>query len=367
MGVRQRTDSRGRVRYYAYAYDVAHAKTVYIGSFDRRKDAEAAEYEAKRRLKMGEPAKPAPTREVISFDAVAKRWLAGLVSVRPSTRSDYDKAIRRIQKYLGGKTVDSITRRDVDAVVTGLSRCYAASTVRKTITVAKMIFRAAVDWDYIDAMPTGGSRLNLPKIKRHRFDPLSQDDVQRLLQAAPDYWRPWFLFMLTSGLRRAEAFGVQVSDLDLKGGSVRVRHQLIGGKLVDLKTDAADRTVPLPRQTVVALTAHLAVRPNNDFDLIFPSPEGRPVDADNFYSRIWMPTREAAGLPSLRIHDCRHHVASLLLGQGHSVKYVQQVMGHATAAVLLDIYAHVTAGEADKAKGDMERWLGSEQKARYAA
>ena len=106
------------------------------------------------------------------------------------------------------------------------------------------------------------------------------------------------------------------------------RGQLIKGKLVDLKTDAAYRDVPLPCGTLEALRVHLATLPASDLDLLFPTPERKSVDPTNFYARVWTPTRSAAGLPNFRLHDCRHHVASVYLSHGRSITYVQRLLGH---------------------------------------
>jgi integrase len=362
VSIAKKVDSRGRARYQVYVNDAAAKKKLYVGTFDRPKDAEEAEYEAKRRLRLGERV---TRREEITFADLTKRWQAKLVSVRPSTVQDYDKALRRLRPLIGSKTVSSLTRRDVDGVITSLSAHYAASTVRKTVVVMKMVLRMGVDHNYIDKLPIGGSRLVLPKVRKRSFQPLSRLQVDTLVASAPDYWRPLYLVLLSTGVRRAEALGIMTSDLDLEAGVLHVRHQLVKRQLVDLKTDAAYRKVPLPMRTVIALRRHLLVRPDNELDLVFPTPEGKPVEPSNFYARVWIPTREKAGLPDLRIHDCRHHVASLLLSQGRSVKYVQTVLGHATASVLLDIYAHVTPGEQAIASADMERWLSEEERARY--
>lgn len=367
MTVRKKTDDSGRTRFQVYVYDRAVKRSKYLGTFDSKRDAELAESEAKRRLRLGESIKPAPVREEIIFDKLAKQWRATLTHVRPATREDYRKAIQRVSPLIGRMRVSAITRQNIDMVIASLTERYAPCTVRKTLIVTKMVFRVAIDWGYIDAMPTGGSRLNLPKLKKRKFDPLSPEEVHRLIDAAPEYWKPWYIFMLTTGLRRSESFGLRVPDLDLDGGVVRVRQQLVKRKLVELKTDAADRRVPLPKQTVDALRQHLGARPDNELDLVFPSPEGKPVDPSNFYARVWIPTRKTAGLPELRVHDCRHHVASLLLSQGRSIKYTQTVMGHATVAVLLDVYTHLTPGEEGRATDDMERWLGEEEVAVYAA
>lgn len=354
MSIREAVDGQGRRRFRVYVYDTTVRRHVYVGTYDTRKAAEEASWEYRIRVRLGEhPKEP----KNVTFDQLSKRWLAGLHTVRPATREDYRKALRRASPLLGRKMLRAITRRDIDELISLLAASYSPCTVRKTLIIVKTMLRRAIDWDLLDRLPTGGSRLNLPKVPKRKYDPLTQDQVSRLLAAAPEYYRPFYLLLLTSGLRRAEAFGLTTPDLDLNAGFVRVRKQLVKGKLVPLKSDASDRRVPLPRQTVEALRLHMASRPDNELDLIFPTPEGKPIEPSNFYARVWIPTRNAAGLPRLRIHDCRHHVASLMISRGLSIKYVQAVMGHATVAVLLDIYAHLLPGEEQEATDEMQAWL----------
>lgn len=367
MSIKRDIDGRGRTRYRVYVHDAAHHKNVYVGTFDREADAHEAQYEAKRRLKMGDSAKPKAPREEITFDALAKRWYQGLVSLRPSTRRDYDKAVRRLKPYVGGKLVSSITRRDVDAMISDLSDRYAPSTVRKSVVIFKMIMRMGVDHDYIDKLPLGGSKLALPKLRKRSFEPLTPEQVSLLIESTqPEYWQPFVRLLLTSGLRRAEAWGLRVQDLDLEKGVIHVRGQLVKKKLVELKTDAAYRDVPLPQTTIKALEAHLNSLPGSELNLLFPSREGKPVDPCNWYARVWIPAREKAGLPHFRLHDCRHHVASVYLSQGRSITYVQRLLGHSNPSTLLSIYSWVTRGEADIATSEFEKWLGEEERALHS-
>lgn len=362
MSIDKKVDGHGRTRYRVYVHDAVAKRKVYVATFDKLKDAEVAEYEAKRRLRLGERLKP---REEITFDRLAQRWRKGLVSLRPGTIADYDKALDRIRPIIGSKQVSSLTRRDIDDIIVDLADRYAPSTVRKTVVVLKMVLRMGVDHDYIDRLPMGSSRLPLPKMRKRTFEPLTREQVDRLIACAPPYYQPFYRLLLTSGLRRAEAWGVQREDLDLDKGLVHVRHQLVKGKLVDLKTDAAYRDVPLPRQTIEALRSYLAERPDNELDLVFVTPEGKAVDPPNFYARVWIPTREKAKLPKLRMHDCRHHVASVYLSQGRSIRYVQRLLGHSGALTLLQVYSHVTKDEEARATSDFERWLSEEERTIY--
>jgi integrase len=64
---------------------------------------------------------------------------------------------------------------------------------------------------------------------------------------------------------------------------------------------------------------------------------------------------EDAGLPHLRFHDLRHSAATLLLGMGVHPKVVQEILGHSTIAMTLDIYSHVLPSLQKEA---MEKWDG---------
>ena len=59
----------------------------------------------------------------------------------------------------------------------------------------------------------------------------------------------------------------------------------------------------------------------------------------NFRHRVLVPATRAAGLEGVSAHDLRHTAASLAIAAGANVKVVQQMLGHASAAMTLDVYA----------------------------
>ncbi len=50
---------------------------------------------------------------------------------------------------------------------------------------------------------------------------------------------------------------------------------------------------------------------------------------------------EKADLPHIRFHDLRHSAATLLLSQGVHPKVVQELLGHSTINMTMDVYSHV--------------------------
>jgi len=63
------------------------------------------------------------------------------------------------------------------------------------------------------------------------------------------------------------------------------------------------------------------------------------------------------GLPPIRFHDLRHSAASLLLARGVHVKVVQELLGHQSATMTLDVYSHAIPALAQKAVQDLAAQL----------
>jgi integrase len=72
----------------------------------------------------------------------------------------------------------------------------------------------------------------------------------------------------------------------------------------------------------------------------------------------WSAAIKAIGFPKLRVHDLRHTAASVWLGSGVDPKVVQRILGHASAAMTMDLYGHLidqNLWDAAKKLGGTER------------
>ncbi|TWG26738.1 site-specific integrase [Actinoplanes teichomyceticus] len=105
------------------------------------------------------------------------------------------------------------------------------------------------------------------------------------------------------------------------------------------------RSVPIPRFLVEELAAHVAGKSRDA--LVFTSPNGGPLRNTNFRPRFFTPAAESVGLTGLTPHDLRHTAASLAVAAGANVKAVQRMLGHASAAMTLDVYADLFEGDLD--------------------
>ena len=66
---------------------------------------------------------------------------------------------------------------------------------------------------------------------------------------------------------------------------------------------------------------------------------GKPLRNLNFRRDVFDKAAEDAGLSGFTPHELRHTAASLAVSAGANVKAVQKMLGHASAAMTLDVYS----------------------------
>jgi len=178
-------------------------------------------------------------------------------------------------------------------------------------------------------------------------------EVERLLAEAKKT-RLYGLYVVaaTLGLRRGELLGLRWADLDLHRGTLTVEQtvQRVGGRLVldEVKSEASEGTVPLPKITQRVLLVHRDLQEKervdageiwHDYGLVFPTSVGTPIEPRGL-NRHFHGIRTRAGLPDVRLHDFRHTVVTLLLELGTPPHIVKAIARHADLDVTLSIYAH---------------------------
>ena len=336
MGVELRISASGKRTYRARIH-VGNGKYENIGTFARKREAETALEEARRSLRIGQSA----TIKRVVFSDLVDQWLATL-TVKPSTQQDYRNTAEHLRANFGVKSVNAITNQDVERFIAKFAESHSPSTTRKAATRLRQILKRAVSWGYLYESPASDIA-NLPKKSPKQKRALESAQVAALREAMPDYWKPLVTVAVSTGLRSSELFGLRWVDVswDEKRVSVTGKLSRTGEREDDLKSEAARRTVDVGASALRALEAHREACPDTACGLVFPTPEGKPVHAGNFHSRVWSPARKRAGLPDVRLHDLRHTYGSLLLHTGSAIKYVQVMMGHASAQTTLDEYGHL--------------------------
>lgn len=264
-------------------------------------------------------------------------WVDTLAHLAPSTLATTKSDVRAtIAPHWGGYVLADITRADVQAWVSSMPKA------ARTVDTIYGRFRKFLNWCVAEGRlavnPAAG--VNLPKGRKREHIFLTVGQVRELAGAiGPFEDLVWFL--ATTGLRFGEAAELRTRDIDLRRGRVRVARSVTeadGKMTVGPPKNGEPRDVPLTGFMADRLRTRLKGAGRDV--LVFPSERGKWLRSNNFKSRTYDPAVTAAGLPAgLWVHDLRHTAASLAVHSGASVKSVQRMLGHASAALTLDIYA----------------------------
>ncbi|GGN42901.1 hypothetical protein GCM10012285_23730 [Streptomyces kronopolitis] len=129
-------------------------------------------------------------------------------------------------------------------------------------------------------------------------------------------------------MRWGEASAVKVGRVDIETRRIRIVEAYgedKGSLYLDSPKNHELRTVPIPQFLVEELRPYVDGR---DADaLLFITPQGGALRANNFRRRVFAPAVKAAGLGTLGVtpHKLRHTAASMAIASGVDVHVVQAI------------------------------------------
>ncbi len=340
-------------------------------SFKRQVDAKRWVATEESKVVRGDWIDPAAGK--VTFAAFYADWAPRQVWLS-STRENADLATAGVT--FGSMPLRSVRRSHVEEWVKAMSARLAPTTIDTRFTIVRGVFRAAVADRLIASDPTIGVVLPRKRKAEASMAIPTNADVAKVIRAAEPERRPrsrpgftaYVALCAFAGLRRGEALGVQVGDIDFLGRTLRVTRQLQRAKATDVAAgknlvEAAggitvvvrppkfesERTIYLPDEVITILSEHVRVHtPDGDPSRWLFDEEGKPWH-DNLVDYRWRSTRSDAGVTH-KLHELRHYFASGLIAAGCDVVTVQRAMGHASATTTLSTYAHLWPTAEDKTR-----------------
>ncbi|MGB1682991.1 MAG: site-specific tyrosine recombinase XerD [Arenicellales bacterium] len=266
-------------------------------------------------------------------------WLESGLSA--NTLSAYRSDLAAFETFLSKKNVplDACARADIlnylaAHVRSGLS---ARSSARRLSTLRRF-YRYLVREGLLSADPTAD--VQSPALGRPLPKAITESAVEKLL-AAPDGNGPLVArdramleTMYASGLRVSELVALELHQVDLTTGLVRVTGK--GGKerIVPLGDEAAQMIkVYLSDQRKILLGERVS-------SAVFVTRRGQPMSRQAFWQLIKRYAAKAGIDTRLSPHTLRHAFATHLLNHGADLRSVQMLLGHADLSTT-QIYTHV--------------------------
>jgi len=281
-----------------------------------------------------------------SLDFLADQYLNYLLVEKGLGQKTLDAYSRDLARYfdflklesivtLGENDTALILKHLIDMKAGGLG---ARSRARHLVAI-RGFYRFLVQEKIIRSDPS--RTIDLPKSGLKLPAVLSVEEIKRLLEA-PGKDTPLGLrntamleLLYASGLRVSELINLEILDINLEAGFVRVFGK--GSK---------ERIVPMGSGAINALQAYLKtgrprlLKADLTSPYLFVARAGKPMTRQGFWKLLRKYTLEAGIKRNISPHSLRHSFASHLLEGGADLRAVQVMLGHVDITTT-QIYTHV--------------------------
>lgn len=283
-----------------------------------------------------------------------------LGEVQPYTAKKSAEKARYFVPFIGSEDVDEISPCDIEQAIVTLKRDRGLSTT--TLRAIHLAGTQACDWVIAHGHATTNPFKLVPRPKAAKTRARSLDSAQanqlalfarqrrdeclKRGEVQQSAFCMCVMLALTTGLRRGELFGLEWQDFN--GTSLFVQRSLKpDGKHVGApKTQSGVRRIALGENMANELASYRAWQsskvPSRKWDDPQPviAKEDGTRSSMNVFEHWWAKFRADAGFDGLKFHELRHTHATLLISNGVDVKTVQGRLGHSSADITMNVYAH---------------------------
>jgi len=246
-------------------------------------------------------------------------------NLSPQTIRFYKQTVSPFIAFCREQNIANPKQITVDVIrlyILGLQRRIKPVSVQDHYRGTKRFFNWLVEEGILHENPM--ARIRFPKAPKQIIQPFSVEQIKRMLVVCNRTFagcrdRAVVLCLFDSGLRLSELAGIQLSDMDINQGIIKVM-----GK------GAKQRLVRIGRETQKAILRYLLQRDDN-WPCLWVTEERRPMQAEGI-RQIIRRLGKRAGIKDVRCspHTFRHTFAITCLRNGIGEFNLQCLLGHAT-------------------------------------
>lgn len=284
-------------------------------------------------------------------------------SVKPNTLVSYKVQFEsHINPNIGAVTLQSLKTHQIQQMynrlikVKGDESALSPKSVHNCHCVLHKCLEQAVKIGYMRFNPA--SSCELPRTDKKKIKPLDEANIGDFIKELDDeQYKNLFITALFTGMRESELLGLQWNCIDLKNKQITVDKQLVKLKgkdepyILASTKSGKERTITVASYVTEALKAEKVKQTENQLKsyglfnnldgLVFTDEMGKHL-VQRTVVKHFKNIANKIGIPDARFHDLRHTFATMSLHNGDSIKDVQSNLGHSSATITLDLYAHVT-------------------------
>ena len=217
---------------------------------------------------------------------------------------------------------------------------YTKSTTARKLATLRSFYKFLIRRGTVSLNPL--STIRTPKQEKRLPKCLELEQVQKLLDAPGDgdllssRDKAMLEVLYSSGIRVSELVELEMSDIDLQEGILRVRGK--GRK---------DRLTPIGSQAIKATQRYFEIRATDirsqgaHANRVFLNKHGGPLSTRSVRRKLDKYLSMAGLDPGISPHTLRHSFATHLLNNGADLRSVQELLGHQSLSTT-QIYTHLT-------------------------
>lgn len=299
----------------------------------------------------------------ILFTDYMKQWLEKMkLQIRPTTYSGYhDNVYGIIIPYFKPMKLKlrEVTPKHIQDFYTKQRQRVKGTTVKSYHANIHKAFKDARKLQLIDSNPM--ECVDPPKKEPYHGQTYTVEEAQKILALVSDtIFEIPITMMLFYGLRREEAIGLKWQNIDFDNDTFLIAHTVtetkVDGHLQMVKEDLTKNSSSYRSLPLVAPVKELLLEKKQsiqeyrklfrrsyyreDSDYVCVNEIGELIKprtlSDNF-KRIIRQNK----IRNLRLYDCRHTAASIMLKSGVNMKQIQMILGHSDYATTANIYSHL--------------------------
>lgn len=302
----------------------------------------------------------------LTFAVAAPMWLEEHRSdIAEKTHYDYEYYIRSLCKFFGELTLEEIHIGHIGTYQEERKATAGPSCINHELNTLKQVLVRAKLWDSI----RGYKPLKVGKSDVGRA--MEPADEERLFRTASTSYR-WKIAYWCSILTATTTIGpteishLHFGDVDLAsrpGAPLGTLHVHDG-----LKNGYRERLVPLNESSRWAMKqildryfkrcTKLRIQPNRQHYILMGRGRNTPFDPwkpMGSWKKAWCALRIAAGLPTLRRYDLRHHAITKLMEDPNiSEQTIEDMAGHALRSSMKKLYSHIRIAPKTEATTKLE-------------
>ena len=261
-------------------------------------------------------------------------------NVSPHTLAAYNSDLAQWLAFVRSEKGDAVSAGDIDHLLlrrylAGLSKTTKKSSIGRKLAAIRSFFRFLLRRGMITKNPA--ELIATPKKEQRLPFHLDIDQATSLMEA-PDEEQPHarrdraiLELLYSSGLRVSELTGLNIGEIDLTSGMVRVMGK--GGK---------ERIVPVGSRALEALQAYLEERSDaQNRAALFLNTRGQRINRRSVARIVDAHVLRIAAFKRISPHTLRHTFATHMLEGGADLRAIQELLGHASLSTTQK-YPHVS-------------------------